>query len=225
MVSVWQSFMIALARSGSLTRFRAAQSRIHRPRASSSAARMRLGASHRARLETAGHTRIVVLPRRVHHGSGNYAPDGRQPAAASPGVGRHGLDTHVSGGSHPDRLCHSARARRGERPAPGRIFPGANHSTRSFLMIDMEDASYVDLHHRAAQPSGKVAAFRPPSRCRPTCGDRIGLGKVFLRDRVPCVRLVKGAFSEPGGIAWTHSAEISGRVLAIGGGHAVGPGA
>jgi proline dehydrogenase len=86
-------------------------------------------------------------------------------------------------------------------------FP-AQHSARSFLMIDMEDVSYVDCTIRLRSllaSRGVPAAITLQAYLRRTESDLAGL----LRDRVPCVRLVKGAFSERSGIAWTRRAEIT----------------
>ncbi|MGA3261294.1 MAG: proline dehydrogenase family protein [Bryobacteraceae bacterium] len=214
MVSVWQSFMIALARSGSLTRF------VQRnPRISSAASQFVGGTDEDSALRTA-----LALKQQGIRASlfflGEYITDPaitRQTVDSLqrllPALDAHGLDTHVS--VDPTQIGYAIRPELGEENALrlAASFP-AQHSTRSFLMIDMEDASYVDctIALRSLLASrGVPAAITLQAYLRRTESDLASL----LRDRVPCVRLVKGAFSEPGGIAWTHSAEISAAYLRL----------
>ena len=74
-------------------------------------------------------------------------------------------------------------------------------------MIDMEDASYVDraIGLRSLLAShGVPAAVALQAYLRRTESDCAA----FLRDRAPCVRLVKGAFSEQA-VAWTRQPQIT----------------
>ena len=208
MASVWQSFMIALARSASLTRF--VQST---PRISSAANHFVGGLDEDAALRTA-----IALRQKGVRASlfflGEYITD---PATTRrtidslvrllPALDRHGLDTHVS--VDPTQIGYSIRAELGAENALrlAASFP-AQRSAHSFLMVDMEDVSYVDctLALRSLLASrGVPAAITLQAYLRRTDSDLAAL----LRDRVPCVRLVKGAFSEPNAVAWTRRDDIS----------------
>jgi proline dehydrogenase len=208
LASAWQNMMIALARSDSLTRHVQRNSRI-----SSAAKHFVGGPDEDAALRTA-----LELRQRGIRASlfflGEYITD---PAVTRqtvdslvrllPTLDPHGLDTHIS--VDPTQIGYAIRAEIGEENALrlAASFP-AQHSARSFLMIDMEDASYVDctLGLRSLLASrGVPAATTLQAYLRRTETDLANL----LRDRVPCVRLVKGAFSEPARIAWTRQAEIA----------------
>ena len=128
-------------------------------------------------------------------------------------LNRHGLDTHFS--MDPTQIGFSIRDELGEENAlrVAASFP-AQRSAHSFLMVDMEDVSYVDrtigLRSLLAN-RGIPAAITLQAYLRRTEADFAGL----LRERVPCVRLVKGAFSELRALAWTRRAEISAAYLRL----------
>jgi proline dehydrogenase len=206
--------MIALARSDSLTRLVQNNSRI-----SSAANQFVGGLDEDAALRTA-----LELRQRGIRASlfflGEYITD---PAVSRqtidsllrllPSLDRHGLDTHVS--VDPTQIGYAIRAELGEENALrlAASFP-AQHSAHSFLMIDMEDVSYVDrtIALRSLLASrGVPAAITLQAYLRRTESDLLGL----LRDRVPCVRLVKGAFSEPSAAAWTRRGEITAAYLRL----------
>lgn len=123
-----------------------------------------------------------------------------------PQLDERGLDTHVSVDS--TQIGYSIRPELGEENALrlAAAFP-ARRSAHSFLMLDMEDASYVDytigLRSLLAK-RGVPAAITLQAYLRRTEADLADL----LRDGVPCVRLVKGAFSEGREIAWTRKTEV-----------------
>ncbi|MGB7758456.1 MAG: proline dehydrogenase family protein [Bryobacteraceae bacterium] len=208
MVSVWQNTMIALARSGSLTRRVQSHSRI-----SSAANQFVGGLDEGAAIGTA-----LDLRQRGIRASlfflGEYITD---PAVTRqtvdslvrllPALDRLGLDTHVS--VDPTQIGYAIRDELGEENALrlAAAFP-AQRSKHSLLMIDMEDASYVDrtIGLRSLLAShGVPAAITLQAYLRRTESDLAGL----LRDRAPCVRLVKGAFSERSRIAWTRQPQIT----------------
>jgi proline dehydrogenase len=123
-----------------------------------------------------------------------------------PQLDERGLDTHVS--VDPTQIGYSIRPELGEENALrlAAAFP-ARRSAHSFLMIDMEDASYVDCTiglRRLLAGRGVPAAITLQAYLRRTEADLAGL----LSEQVPCVRLVKGAFSAPSEIAWTRKAEV-----------------
>jgi proline dehydrogenase len=208
MVPAWQNMMIALARSDSLTRRVQSNSRI-----SAAANQFVGGLDEDAALRTA-----LELRQRGIRASlfflGEYITDTaatRQTVDSLvrllPELDRHGLDTHIS--VDPTQIGYAIRASLGEENALrlAASFP-AQHSAHSFLMIDMEDASYVDctIGLRSLLASrGVPAAITLQAYLRRTETDLASL----LRERVPCVRLVKGAFSERRAIAWTRRAEIT----------------
>ncbi len=216
MVSVWQSLMIALARSSALTRFLQGNRRI-----SATASQFVAGPDEDAALRTA-----LMLSRRGVRASlfclGEYATD---EATARRTIGslsqvvealnRSGLDTHVS--VDPTQIGYAIRDELGEENALclAASFP-AQRTAHSFLMLDMEDSSYVDrtLGLRSLLASrGVPAAVTLQAYLHRTESDLAGL----LRDRIPCVRLVKGAFAEPRAIARTRRTEVSAAYLRLAG--------
>lgn len=208
MASLWQNMMIALARSASITRFVQTN-----PRISSVANELVGGADEDAALRTA-----LALRQRGIRASlfflGEYITDPaitRQTVDSLvrllPIMDANGLDTHVS--VDLTQIGYWIGTELGERNALrlAAAFP-AKRSAHSFLMVDMEDACYVDrtLELRSLLASrGVPAAITLQAYLRRTESDFAGL----LRAGVPSVRLVKGAFSEPSEIAWTRRAEIS----------------
>jgi proline dehydrogenase len=216
MVSLWQSFLIALARSNSLTRLVQSNSRL-----SLAANQFVGGLDEDAALKTA-----LALHQQGIRASlfflGEYITD---PAITRqtidslvrllPALDSHGLDTHVS--VDPTQIGYSIRQELGEENALrlAASFP-SRRSAHSFLMIDMEDVSYVDrtiaLRNLLAR-RGVPAAITLQAYLRRTESDLAAL----VENRVPCVRLVKGAFSESRAIAWTHQAEISAAYMRLAG--------
>jgi proline dehydrogenase len=208
MAPLWQNMMIALARSGSLTGL------VQRnPRIASAANHFVGGLDEDGAIRTA-----LSLRRRGIRASlfflGEYITD---PAVTQqtvdslvrlmPALDGQGLDTHVS--VDPTQIGYAIRPELGEENALrlAAAFP-AQRSAHSYLMIDMEDASYVDCTigvRRLLASRGVPAAITLQAYLRRTEADLAGL----LIERVPCVRLVKGAFSEPSAIAWTRQAEIA----------------
>lgn len=199
--------MIALARSRSITRFLQSA-----PGLASAAHHFVGGADEDAALGTA-----LDLRQRGIRASlfflGEYITD---PAVTRqtvdslvrllPQLQAHGLDTHVS--VDPTQIGYSIRPELGEENALrlAAAFP-AKRSAHSYLMIDMEDVSYVDCTIRLRNllaRRGVPAAITLQAYLRRTEADLAGL----IDERVPSVRLVKGAFSEPGAVAWTRTAEI-----------------
>jgi proline dehydrogenase len=206
--------MIALARSPSLTRLLQST-----PGLSSAANRFVGGLDEDAALRTA-----LALRQRGIRASlfflGEYITDTaitRQTVDSLvrllPQLDPRGLDTHVS--VDPTQIGYSIRPELGEENALrlAASFP-AQHSAHSFLMIDMEDVSYVDCTIRLRSllaSRGIPAAITLQAYLRRTEADLAAL----LRDRVPCVRLVKGAFSERTAIAWTRRADINDAYLRL----------
>jgi proline dehydrogenase len=214
MAPAWQNLMIALARSHSLTRIAQGNSRI------SFAANQFVGGLDE---DAALHTTLALRQRGIRASLfflGEYITD---PAVTRqtvdslvrllPALDSHGLDTHIS--VDPTQIGYSIRPELGQENALrlAAAFP-ARRSAHSFLMIDMEDVAYVDctIALRSLLASrGVPAAITLQAYLRRTESDLAGL----LRDRVPCVRLVKGAFSEPKAVAWTRRAEISAAYLRL----------
>ena len=178
MASAWQDMMIALACSSSLTRVLQNNRRI-----SSTANQFVGGPDEDSALRTA-----LVLRQRGIRASlfflGEYITD---PAIAGltvdslarvlAALNRHGLDTHVS--MDPTQIGFSIRDELGEENAlrVAASFP-AQRSAHSFLMVDMEDVC------TSTAPSGceafwRTEVFRPPSRCRPTCGEPKRTSRAF----------------------------------------------
>ncbi len=200
--------MIALARNSSLTRF------LQGTRSLSSPANQFVGGPDE---DAALRTALALRQRGIRASLfclGEYItdPDITRHTVDSllrllPQLNAHGLDTHVS--VDPTQIGYSIGHGLGEENALrlAAAYP-AQPSAHSFLMIDMEDVTYVDctVQLRSLLASrGIPAAITLQAYLRRTEADLAGL----LRDRVPCVRLVKGAFSEPSAIAWTRRADIN----------------
>jgi proline dehydrogenase len=216
MVFAWQRLMIALARTSSLTRLLEGNRRI-----SATASQFVAGPDEDAALRTA-----LMLQRRGVRASlfflGEYTTDETTTRQTIGSLARviealslSGLDTHVS--VDPTQIGYAIRDELGEENALclAASFP-ARRAAHSFLMLDMEDSSYVDrtLSLRSLLASrGTPAAVTLQAYLRRTETDLAGL----LRAQIPCVRLVKGAFSEPRAIAWTRRAEISAAYLRLAG--------
>ena len=120
-------------------------------------------------------------------------------------MSRSGLDIHVS--VDPAQIGYAIRDELGQENALtlAAFFPARR---TAFLMLDMEDSSYLDRTLSLRSPlasRGTPTAVTLQAYLRRTETDLAGL----LRARIPCVRLVKGAFSEPRAIVWTRRAEIS----------------
>ncbi len=208
MISAWQNTMIALARSASVTR-RVQNS----PRIAAAANHFVGGVNENAAIRTA-----LELRQRGIRASlfclGEYITDPaitRQTVDSLvrllPALDALGLDTHVS--VDPTQIGYAIQDQLGEENALrlAAAYP-ARRSAHSFLMIDMEDVSYVDCTialRRLLASRGVPAAITLQAYLRRTESDLAGV----LGERVPCVRLVKGAFSESRAVAWTRGEEIS----------------
>jgi len=205
--SIWQNMMIALARSSKVIALMQST-----PSLAAAAREFVGGPDEEAALRTA-----VGLHARGIRSSlfylGEYIIDPaitRQTVDSLvrllPQLDERGLDTHVSVDS--TQIGYSIRPELGEENGLrlAAAFP-ARRSAHSFLMLDMEDAAYVDYTiglRRLLARRGVPAAITLQAYLRRTEADLAGL----LGERVPCVRLVKGAFSEGREIAWMHTAEI-----------------
>jgi proline dehydrogenase len=208
--------MIALARSGSITRFLQST-----PRLASVARDLVGGADEDAALRTALDLRHRGIRASLFF-LGEYITDPaitRQTVDSLvrllPQLDEHGLDTHISVDT--TQIGYSIRPELGEENALrlAAAFP-AQRSPHSFLMLDMEDASYVDCTIRLRNllaRRGVPAAITLQAYLRRTEADLAGL----LDERVPSVRLVKGAFFEPRAVAWTHPAEIRAAYMRLAG--------
>jgi proline dehydrogenase len=206
--------MIALARSASLTRFMQGNLRV-----SATANQFVGGPDKDAALRTALALREHGVRASLFF-LGEYITDPAitrltvdSLAAVLASLNREGLDTHVS--VDPTQIGFSISDELGEENALrlAAAYP-AQRSAHSFLMVDMEDASYIDRTIRLRSllaRRGVPAAITLQAYLRRTEADLAGL----LRERVPCVRLVKGAFSERGGIAWRSRAEVSAAYLRL----------
>ena len=216
MVFAWQSLMIALARSSSVTRLLQGNRRI-----SATASQFVAGPDEDAALRTA----LMLRERGVRASLfflGEYTTDEAMTrrtieslARVIEALNQSGLDTHVS--VDPSQIGYAIRDELGEENALclAASFP-AQRTAHSFLMLDMEDSSYIDrtLSLRSLLASrGIPAAVTLQAYLRRTETDLAGL----LRGRIPCVRLVKGAFSERRAIAWGRRAEISAAYLRLAG--------
>jgi proline dehydrogenase len=214
MVSAWQSTMIALARSSSLTRFLHGNRRI-----SATASQFVGGPDEDAALRTALTLRQRGI-RALLFCLGEYTTDEAATRRTTESLtrvlgtlNRSGLDAHVS--VDPTQIGYAIREELGEENALrlAASFP-QQRSAHSFLMIDMEDSSYLErtLSLRNLLASrGIPAAITLQAYLRRTEADLADL----LSVRVPCVRLVKGAFSEPRAVARTRRAEISAAYLRV----------
>jgi proline dehydrogenase len=214
MGNVWQSTMIALARSAALTRFLQANRRI-----SSTATQFIGGPDEDAALQTALRLRKRGIRASLFY-LGEYTTDEaatRQTVESLlrllPRLNANVLDTHIS--VDPSQIGYAIRDALGEENVLrlAASFP-AQRSARSFLMVDMEDASYVDRTialRRRLGACGVPAAITLQAYLRRTEADLDAL----VRERVPSVRLVKGAFIAPASIAWTRRAEIDAAYLRL----------
>jgi proline dehydrogenase len=207
---MWQRMMIGLARSPRMTDF------MQGSRAGSALAGRYVAGADRA----AAVTRVQALMEQ--HGIrsslfflGEYVEDPDlvaetvdQKIAAAQALGAAGLDVHISADptqiGHllaPDKLQEAARA-----IAHAVQMAAGNRPGLHALMLDMEDSSVTDATialHDALRAEGLPAALTLQAYLRRTEADlarQIAAGST--------VRLVKGAFAEAPGIAFTRPAEV-----------------
>lgn len=220
MASLWQTAMIALARCGWLTR--AVQGS---PWLGAAANQFVGGPNEDSALGAA-----IDLSRRGVRASlfflGEYITDKAMTrrtvdslARLLPRLEPNGLDTHIS--VDPTQIGYSIRRELGDENAlrlatayEGLAGNRTHLSGRSFLMVDMEDHTFVDCTlavRRLLAARGVPAAITVQSYLRRTESDL----RALLDERAPSVRLVKGAFSAPSAIAFTSRAEIDAAYLRL----------
>ncbi len=207
MASVWQNTMIALARCGWLTR--AAQ---RAPWLSAAARQFVGGPDEDSALRAAIGLRQQGIRASLFF-LGEYIPEEAMTLQTVdslvrllPCLNPSGLDTHIS--VDPTQIGYSISRDLGDKNALrlAAAYP-AQRSNRSFLMVDMEDHTFVDCTlgvRRLLAGRGIPAAITLQSYLRRTESDMRSL----IAERCPCVRLVKGAFSAPASIAFQPRSEI-----------------
>jgi proline dehydrogenase len=129
-------------------------------------------------------------------------------------LGSEGLDVHVS--VDPTQIGYSIDDQFGEENAVrlGTRLLAAASTPRSYLMLDMEDSSLTGRTIalcRLLNNRGIPAAITLQAYLKRTESD----ARTLLRDRVPSIRLVKGAFAEGRTCAWTRRAEIDASYLRL----------
>jgi proline dehydrogenase len=207
MASAWQSLMIALARSSMLTRILQGNSRI------ASLSSQFLGGPNE---DSALRTALALRQQGIRVSMfflGEYTTDTTTIARTVDSLIRvltalnlHGLDSHIS--VDPTQIGFAIGEELGKKNALrlGASFP-EQRSRHSYLMLDMEDFTYVDstIRLRSLLASrGIPAAITLQAYLYRTESDLARL----LDERIPCIRLVKGAFSEAGNVALKHRNEI-----------------
>jgi proline dehydrogenase len=215
-MSLWQSAMIVLARSQSITRFMQGN-RLMRGLAErfvggdSSSAAVQRSLEFKARATT---TSLYYLGEYVESPLA-IEENVAQIAAAIEQLGQTNLDVHVSidptqiGYAHSDGLGGENALRLGKliaaQPPAGR---------RRLAMLDMEDFTVVrktlDLRKRLAQAEYPVAITIQAYLFR--SGQDV---RDLVEDGVDAIRLVKGAFAESHDHAWTKRSEIDREFLQL----------
>jgi len=208
MVSLWQKLFIWQARSSFLKRIVQGNRRLSR------VATRFVGGSDAA----SALNRTEVLHRRNTQASlfylGEYVTD-RDTVTRTvenleqiiEALGSNGLDVHVS--VDPTQIGYSIDDRFGEENALrlGSRLLTVPRTRRSYLMLDMEDSSLTDrtiVLRNMLQVRGVPAAITLQAYLKRTELDVLRL----FSEQAPCIRLVKGAFAEGRGRAWTRRAEI-----------------
>lgn len=199
--------MIALARSSALTRILQGNSRI------ASISSQFLGGSDE---DSALHTALALQQQGIRVSMfflGEYTTDTTTTTQTInslirvlAALNQQGLDAHIS--VDPTQIGFAISKELGEKNALrlGASFP-EQRSKQSFLMLDMEDFSYVDSTirlRRLLASRGVPTAIALQAYLYRTESDLADL----LEARIPCIRLVKGAFSESRNVAWTRRDEI-----------------
>jgi proline dehydrogenase len=207
MASAWQSLMIALARSSTLTRILQGS-----PRIASISSQFLGGPNEDLALRTALALRQQGIRVSMFF-LGEYTSDRAATTQTIDSLIRvltalsqNGLDAHIS--VDPTQIGFAISEELGEGNALrlGTSLP-EQRSKHSFLMLDMEDSSYVDSTIRLRSllaGSGIPTAITLQAYLYRTESDLERL----LEARTPCIRLVKGAFSESASVALRRHNEI-----------------
>jgi proline dehydrogenase len=218
---VWQSWMIALARSPRVTRW------MQGNRATASIARRFVAGADAAQamavardLERAGFKTSLYYLGEYVSDPAVVAENGRQKIQVAESLGAAHLQIHVSIDS--TQIGYAIDAAAGEQLALkigarirdlGQVDGGRGNGAPPVLMLNMEDADYVDriLTLRARLlAAGVPVAQTLQAYLKRSAGD---LAPIIAAGGQ--VRLVKGAFADSGPHAYHSRAEIDGNYLAL----------
>ncbi|HWA47077.1 MAG TPA: proline dehydrogenase family protein [Dongiaceae bacterium] len=216
MTKYWQSWMIALARSPSVTRW------VQGNRAAASLARRFVGGGDvdaaiavARELEQAGFAASLYYLGEYVQDPKLVAENGRQKIAAAEQLAAARLPIHVSvdstqlGYAFDDEAGAQLALKIGERIRA----LGLTGGHPPVLMLNMEDADYVD--RILALRARLLAAGVPVAQTLQAYLKRSAADLAPIIAGGGMVRLVKGAFADPGAHAFQSRAEIDGNYLAL----------